>query len=103
VVGGGEQRPHASLQAQVRVGVDVCAQGHPAALHGTGNAGAGSAQGGVGGIGYMTISYFSQLKTPALFATGLVACLMGFVFVGGVNWLHWRLLHSWHDSMVKKE
>jgi NitT/TauT family transport system permease protein len=64
---------------------------------------AGSAQGGVGGIGYMTISYFSQLKTPALFATGLVACLMGFVFVGGVNWLHWRLLHSWHDSMVKKE
>ena len=64
---------------------------------------AGSAKNGVGGIGYMTISYFSQLKTPALFATGLVACLMGFVFVGGVNWLHWRLLHSWHDSMVKKE
>jgi hypothetical protein len=64
---------------------------------------AGSAQGGVGGIGYMTITYFSQLKTPALFATGLVACLMGFVFVGGVNWLHWRLLHLWHDSMVKKE
>ena len=64
---------------------------------------AGSAQGGVGGIGYMTISYFSQLKTPALFATGLVACVMGFLFVGGVNWLHWRLLHSWHDSMVKKE
>jgi NitT/TauT family transport system permease protein len=51
----------------------------------------------------MTISYFSQLKTPALFATGLVACVMGFLFVGGVNWLHWRLLHSWHDSMVKKE
>lgn len=64
---------------------------------------AGSAQGGVGGIGYMTISYFGQLKTPALFATGLAACLMGFVFVGGVNWLHWRLLHAWHDSMVKKE
>jgi NitT/TauT family transport system permease protein len=59
---------------------------------------AGSAQGGVGGIGY-----FSQLKTPALFATGLTACLLGFVFVGGVNWLHWRLLHQWHDSMVKKE
>jgi NitT/TauT family transport system permease protein len=64
---------------------------------------AGSAQGGVGGIGYMTIAYFSQLKTPALFATGLVACVMGFLFVGSVNWLHWRLLHSWHDSMVKKE
>lgn len=64
---------------------------------------AGSAQGGVGGIGYMTIAYFSQLKTPALFATGLVACVMGFLFVGSVNWLHWRLLHSWHDSLVKKE
>lgn len=64
---------------------------------------AGSAQGGVGGIGYMTIAYFSQLKTPALFATGMVACVMGFLFVGGVNWLHWLLLHAWHDSMVKKE
>ena len=64
---------------------------------------AGSAQNGIGGIGYMTIAYFSQLKTPALFATGLVACVMGFLFVGGVNWLHWRLLHSWHESMVKKE
>jgi NitT/TauT family transport system permease protein len=64
---------------------------------------AGSAQGGVGGLGYMTISYFSQLKTPELFATGLVACVLGFLFVGGVNWLHWRLLHQWHDSMVKKQ
>lgn len=64
---------------------------------------AGSATGGVGGIGYMTIAYFSQLKTPALFATGMVACVIGFGFVGSVNLLHWRLLHSWHDSMVKKE
>jgi NitT/TauT family transport system permease protein len=64
---------------------------------------AGSAQNGVGGIGYMTIAYFSQLKTPALFATGMTACLLGFIFVGGVNWLHWKLLHTWHDSMVKKE
>jgi NitT/TauT family transport system permease protein len=64
---------------------------------------AGSAQNGVGGIGFMTIAYYSQLKTPALFATGLVACLLGFVFVGGVNWLHWFLLHQWHDSLVKKE
>jgi len=64
---------------------------------------AGSAQGGVGGIGYMTIAYFSQLKTPALFATGFTACLLGFLFVGGVNWLHWRLLHQWHDSLITKE
>jgi NitT/TauT family transport system permease protein len=64
---------------------------------------AGSATNGVGGIGYMTITYYAQLKTPALFATGMVACLLGFVFVGGVNWLHWYLLHQWHDSMAGKE
>ncbi len=69
----------------------------------TGDFLAGGAQNGVGGIGFMTITYFSQLKIPALFATGLVACLMGFLFVGGVNYLHWRLLHRWHDSMVRKE
>jgi NitT/TauT family transport system permease protein len=64
---------------------------------------AGSAQGGVGGIGYMTITYFGQLKTPALFATGFTACLLGFGFVGSVNWLHWRLLHQWHDSFIAKD
>lgn len=64
---------------------------------------AGSGTGGVGGIGYMTISYFGQMKIPALFATGLTACLLGFIFVGGVNWLHWRLLHEWHDSAARKE
>ncbi|MEO7599708.1 MAG: ABC transporter permease [Opitutus sp.] len=64
---------------------------------------AGSAQNGIGGIGFMTIAYFSQLRTPELFATGFVACVLGFIFVGSVNWLHWRLLHSWHESMVKKE
>jgi NitT/TauT family transport system permease protein len=36
----------------------------------TGDFLAGSAQNGVGGIGFMTIAYFSQLKIPALFATG---------------------------------
>ena len=64
---------------------------------------AGSAKDGVGGIGYMTISYFSQLDTPALFATGMVACVMGFIFVGGVNWLHWFLLRNWHESIAKRE
>jgi NitT/TauT family transport system permease protein len=65
----------------------------------TGDFLAGSAQNGIGGIGFMTIAYFSQLKIPALFATGLVACLLGFLFVGGVSLLHWLLLRRWHDSM----
>jgi NitT/TauT family transport system permease protein len=64
---------------------------------------AGGTENGVGGIGYMTISYFSQLKIPALFATGMVACLLGFIFVGAVNLLHWSLLHRWHDSLIRKE
>ncbi|WPJ94580.1 ABC transporter permease [Coraliomargarita algicola] len=64
---------------------------------------AGSSQGGVGGIGYMVILYNSQLKIPELFATALVACMLGFVFVGCVNWLHWYLLKDWHDSARKVE
>jgi NitT/TauT family transport system permease protein len=59
---------------------------------------AGSSQDGVGGLGYMTIIYFSQLKTSELFASGLAACLLGFIFVGLVHTLHWQLLHRWHSS-----
>jgi NitT/TauT family transport system permease protein len=59
---------------------------------------AGSAPDGVGGLGFMTIVYFSQLKTSELFAAGLAACLLGFIFVGLVHTLHWQLLHRWHSS-----
>lgn len=66
----------------------------------TGDFLAGTQENGVGGIGFMTIAYFSQLKIPALFATGLIACLLGFLFVGGVSLLHWLLLRRWHDSFI---
>jgi NitT/TauT family transport system permease protein len=69
----------------------------------TGDFLAGSQQNGVAGIGFMTIVYFSQLKIPALFATGMAACLLGFFFVGGVSLLHWLILRRWHDSMTGKE
>jgi len=69
----------------------------------TGDFLAGSAQNGVGGIGFMTIAYFSQLKTPALFATGAVACLLGFLFVGAVQALTWLLLRRWHESATHPE
>ncbi len=69
----------------------------------TGDFLAGTQQNGVGGIGFMTIAYFSQLKIPALFATGLTACLLGFLFVGGVSLVHWLVLRRWHDSMTRKE
>lgn len=64
----------------------------------TGDFLAGSAQNGVGGLGFMTISYFSQLRSPELFATGLAACLLGFLFVGAVHLLHRGLLRHWHES-----
>jgi hypothetical protein len=35
---------------------------------------------------------------PEVFAIALVACLLGFVFVGSVRWLSWILLHQWHES-----
>ncbi|MGH7996928.1 MAG: ABC transporter permease [Opitutaceae bacterium] len=64
----------------------------------TGDFLAGSAQNGVGGLGFMTTVYYSQLRSPELFATGLAACLLGFLFVGAVYLLHWRLLRQWHES-----
>jgi NitT/TauT family transport system permease protein len=69
----------------------------------TGDIFVGSSASGAAGIGFMTIVYNSQLKVPALFATALVACFLGFVFVGCVNLLHWWALRNWHDSMVRKE
>jgi NitT/TauT family transport system permease protein len=61
---------------------------------------AGSTQDGIGGLGFMTIVYFSQLKTSELFAAGAAACVLGFMFVGIVHWLHWQLLHRWHPSAM---
>lgn len=69
----------------------------------TGDFLAGSAQNGAGGLGFMTIAYFSQLRIPALFATGMVACLLGFLFVGTVNLVHWLVLRRWHESLVRKD
>jgi NitT/TauT family transport system permease protein len=63
----------------------------------------GSSSTGAAGLGFMTIVFNSQLKIPALFATALVACILGFIFVGCVNLIHWFALRNWHDSMVKKE
>jgi NitT/TauT family transport system permease protein len=68
----------------------------------TGDFLAGSSQNGIGGIGFMAITYFSQLKTSALYATGAFACLLGFIFVGSISLVHWLFLHKWHDSLIKK-
>ena len=66
----------------------------------TGDIFAGASANGVGGIGFMTIVYKAQLKIDALYATAFVACILGFIFVGCVNLLHWFLLKNWHESMI---
>lgn len=69
----------------------------------TGDIFAGASASGVGGIGFMTIVYKAQLKIDALYATAFIACMLGFVFVGCVNLLHWSLLKNWHESMIPVE
>lgn len=63
----------------------------------------GNAAGGTGGLGFLVYSYNVQIKIPALFATALIGCLLGFVFVAAVEWLNWLLLHHWHDSFERPD
>ena len=58
----------------------------------------GSSAGGTGGLGFLVYSYNTQIKIPALFATALTSCLLGFIFVAGVALFNWAMLHKWHDS-----
>jgi NitT/TauT family transport system permease protein len=62
---------------------------------------AGSAAGGQGGLGFLTIVYSSQFQMGALFATAIVSCALGFLFVGVVLTFSWWSLHKWHDSYRK--
>ena len=64
---------------------------------------AGSSAGGVGGLGFRTVIYSAQLKTPALFATAAVCCLLGFALVSVVYFLGWLCLHTWHDSYAHND
>ncbi|CAM2777560.1 ABC transporter permease [Rariglobus hedericola] len=64
---------------------------------------AGTSGGGQGGLGFLAIIYSSQLQIPALFATAIISCLLGFVFAGAVIWLSWAALHRWHDSYQTKD
>ncbi|MBA4137650.1 MAG: ABC transporter permease [Opitutus sp.] len=63
----------------------------------------GNASGGTGGLGFLVYSYNTQIKIPALFATALTSCLLGFIFVAAVSWLNWTVLHKWHDSFERDD
>ena len=62
-----------------------------------------SSAGGTGGLGFLVYSYNAQIKIPALFATGLTGCLLGFSFVAAVAVLNWWLLRHWHDSYERAD
>lgn len=63
----------------------------------------GNAAGGTGGLGFLVYSYNTQIKIPALFATALTSCLLGFLFVATVSLLNWAVLHKWHDSFERND
>jgi NitT/TauT family transport system permease protein len=63
----------------------------------------GNSSGGTGGLGFLVYSYNTQIKIPALFATALTSCLLGFIFVAAVAWLNRAVLHKWHDSFERAD
>lgn len=63
----------------------------------------GNSSGGAGGLGFLVYSYNTQIKIPALFATALTSCALGFLFVAAVAGLNWALLHKWHDSFERND
>lgn len=64
---------------------------------------AGSSAGDGGGLGFQTIIYSSQAKYAALYATAIVCCGLGFIFVAAVLSLSWLSLHHWHDSYDRSD
>lgn len=68
----------------------------------TGGMLAGTAD-GFSGLGYLVIYYRQSLQADAVMAVAVLSCVLGFVFVGGVNLLAWVLLHKWHASRLSGE
>ena len=64
---------------------------------------AGSSAGDGGGLGFQTLIYSGQAKYPALFATAVTTCVLGFVFTAVVLGLSWLALHQWHDSYERTD
>ena len=63
----------------------------------------GNASGGNGGLGFLVYTYNTQIKIPALFATALTSCLLGFIFVAAISLLNRAALRHWHDSFERHD
>jgi NitT/TauT family transport system permease protein len=59
---------------------------------------AGSSAGDGGGLGFAALVFSSRAQYPALFATAVITCILGFLFVAIVLILARLTLHHWHDS-----
>jgi len=64
---------------------------------------AGSSAGDGGGLGFQALVYSSRAQYPALFATAVVTCLLGFLFVAIVIGLARLTLSHWHDSYERTD
>ncbi|MEO0054670.1 MAG: hypothetical protein RLZZ50_617 [Verrucomicrobiota bacterium] len=58
----------------------------------------GSSSGGRSGLGITALLFSARNEIPALYATALVGCVLGFALVAAVSGLSWLVLHRWHDS-----
>jgi len=63
----------------------------------------GSTSGGRSGLGITALLFSARNEIPALYATAIVGCLLGFALVSIVSGLAWLALHSWHDSYSPSE
>lgn len=55
------------------------------------------------GLGYLLLEFRAGFYTAGIFAIALLSSLLGFAFVASVQFLHWLVLHRWHESSTHLE
>ncbi|MCX6938448.1 MAG: ABC transporter permease subunit [Verrucomicrobia bacterium] len=63
----------------------------------------GTTTGGKSGLGITALLFSARNEIPALYATALLGCALGFALVAAVSALAWLTLHHWHDSYSASE
>ena len=63
----------------------------------------GTSTGGKSGLGITALLFSARNEIPALYATALIGCALGFALVAVVSALAWLVLHHWHDSYASIE
>lgn len=55
------------------------------------------------GLGFAAVIFNSQGRYPALYATAITTCVLGFLFNAAILTLSWLALHHWHDSYERSD